>query len=122
MPNRIQRRRTKGWRMPAGAVYVGRGTQWGNPFAVGNYVTPDNYLWPYVVRSLPGDSKNLPWTRITIQDPAVAAEAYGWWFIEQPGLMLHVRELAGRDLCCWCPADGPCHADFLLYMANEESV
>ncbi len=32
MPKRIQRKRTKGWRMPAGAVYVGRPTKWGNPF------------------------------------------------------------------------------------------
>lgn len=31
-PKRIQRRRTKGWRMPAGAVYVGRPTPWGNPY------------------------------------------------------------------------------------------
>lgn len=34
-PQRIQRKRTKGWRAPEGAVYVGRGTKWGNPFAVG---------------------------------------------------------------------------------------
>lgn len=33
MPKRIQRQRTKGWRMPAGCVYVGRPTKWGNPFA-----------------------------------------------------------------------------------------
>ena len=33
-PKRIQRKRTKGWRMPAGAVYVGRQTKWGNPFTV----------------------------------------------------------------------------------------
>ena len=33
-PQRIQRRRTKGWRMPTGAVYVGRGTPWGNPWMV----------------------------------------------------------------------------------------
>jgi len=32
-PVRIQRKRTKGWRMPEGAVYVGRGSKWGNPFA-----------------------------------------------------------------------------------------
>ncbi|HEY9415508.1 MAG TPA: DUF4326 domain-containing protein [Pseudonocardia sp.] len=32
MPKRIQRQRTKGWRMPEGAVYVGRPTKWGNPF------------------------------------------------------------------------------------------
>ncbi len=31
-PKRIQRRRTRGWRMREGAVYVGRPTQWGNPF------------------------------------------------------------------------------------------
>ena len=29
---RIQRRRTRGWRMPEDAVYVGRPTRWGNPF------------------------------------------------------------------------------------------
>ena len=34
-PKRIQRKRTKGWRMPEGAVYVGRGTKWGNPYPVG---------------------------------------------------------------------------------------
>jgi Domain of unknown function (DUF4326) len=34
MPKRIQRRRTKGWRMPAGAVYVGRGSRWGNPWRI----------------------------------------------------------------------------------------
>ena len=33
MPKRIQRRRTKGWRMPPGVVYVGRPTIFGNPFA-----------------------------------------------------------------------------------------
>src|SRR5688500_7708213 len=35
MPKRIQRKRSKGWRMPEGAVYVGRPTRWGNPFRVG---------------------------------------------------------------------------------------
>jgi hypothetical protein len=34
-PERIQRRRAKGWRMPDGAVYVGRPTKWGNPWIVG---------------------------------------------------------------------------------------
>lgn len=31
MPERVQRRRTKGWRMPEGAIYVGRPSRWGNP-------------------------------------------------------------------------------------------
>ncbi|MGV7636606.1 DUF4326 domain-containing protein, partial [Mycobacterium kansasii] len=36
-PKRIQRKRTKGWRMPEGAVYVGRPTKWGNPFIVDHF-------------------------------------------------------------------------------------
>jgi hypothetical protein len=27
------------------------------------------------------------------------------------------RDLAGRDLACWCPAGAPCHADVLLLVA-----
>ena len=34
MPKRIQRKRTKGWRMPANTVYVGRPSKWGNRFTV----------------------------------------------------------------------------------------
>ena len=28
-------------------------------------------------------------------------------------------ELRGRDLACWCPLTGPCHADVLLEIAND---
>ena len=34
MPKRIQRKRTRGWKMPKNAVYVGRPSRWGNPFDV----------------------------------------------------------------------------------------
>ncbi len=40
-PKRIQRRRVKGWRMPEGAVYVGRGSWWGNPYRIGTVLIPD---------------------------------------------------------------------------------
>ena len=26
--------------------------------------------------------------------------------------------LRGKNLACWCPLDGPCHADALLRIAN----
>lgn len=45
MPKRIQRKRSKGWRMPAGAVYVGRGTKWGNPFTI----EEENGQWCVVI-------------------------------------------------------------------------
>jgi hypothetical protein len=35
MTKRIQRRRTPGWRQPADAIYVGRPTNWGNPYYIG---------------------------------------------------------------------------------------
>lgn len=35
MPERIQLRRTRGWRKPAGAVVVARPSRWGNPFRLG---------------------------------------------------------------------------------------
>jgi hypothetical protein len=30
------------------------------------------------------------------------------------------RELKGKNLACWCPLDGPCHADVLLRVANAK--
>ena len=32
MPERIQRSRAKGWKKPENTIYVGRGSDWGNPF------------------------------------------------------------------------------------------
>ena len=39
MPKRIQRKRTKGWKMPEGAVYVGRRTKWANPWWISETIT-----------------------------------------------------------------------------------
>jgi len=30
------------------------------------------------------------------------------------------KELAGKNLMCWCPEDQPCHADTLLEIANYD--
>ena len=88
-PQRIQRRRTKGWRMPEGAVYVGRGTKWGNPIRVEEGVTAQD---------------------------AVNMYAFG---IDYAGSPSAIRdELAGKDLACWCKLGAPCHADVLLELAN----
>lgn len=95
MPKRIQRRRTKGWRMPEGAVYVGRGSQWGNP---------------YTIAEMGGRRE------------AVAAYIRGW--LNDPIRLVKashvIHELRGKDLACWCPLDQPCHADVLLDIANGD--
>ncbi|TDB78416.1 DUF4326 domain-containing protein [Micromonospora sp. KC721] len=89
---RIQRRRTAGWRMPAGAIYVGRPTRWGNRF---------------------GQDR-------TTESRAGAVHLFRLWVADHPEYADAVRaELAGKTLACWCPLDQPCHADELLRIANE---
>ncbi|GAA2630070.1 DUF4326 domain-containing protein [Streptomyces axinellae] len=113
-PTRIQRRRTKGWRKPDGAIYVGRGTAWGNPYAVvrmadGRYSIPD-----------PIDSLGT-WATFDYERDARAEAVllFRGWLAERPKLIERARrELAGRDLMCWCPLDQPCHANVHLVVAN----
>lgn len=89
MPKRIQRKRTKGWRMPEGAVYVGRPTKWGNPFT------------------------NGPKGENVLNFRALVAKGNRNYLRELK------RTLRGKDLACWCPLDQSCHADVLLELANK---
>lgn len=95
-PKRIQRKRAKGWRMPDGAVYVGRPTVWGNSFRVGIDGSAEQCVARYRNRIL----ENI-------------------WSV--PNKARIKEELAGKDLACWCPLDKPCHADVLLEIANAGS-
>ncbi|HEY3559693.1 MAG TPA: DUF4326 domain-containing protein [Kribbella sp.] len=111
-PQRIQRKRTKGWRMPDGAKYVGRGADWGNPYVVGNMVT---ITTPSIYNSKPGE-QYLYATEITRE---FAVMLYRVWVESRPSLVEQIRrELGGKDLACWCRLDQPCHADVLLEIAN----
>jgi hypothetical protein len=93
-PKRIQRRRTKGWKMPPGTVYVGRPTKYGNPFKIGD---------PHPVFSVPMDAEDV-------------CKMYEWGMVNvKPDL----SELRGKNLACWCKEGDPCHADVLLRLANE---
>lgn len=98
-PKRIRLERSKGWRKPAGAVVVARPTKWGNPWHIG-----------------------LDMTR------ARAVELHARWIKGEMGdelaeqrdrLLGSLGELRGRELACWCPLDGPCHADTLIEIANR---
>ena len=125
-PQRIQRKRTKGWRMPEGAVYVGRPTRWGNPFKVGEpthlwhraTTHPFDFYRDWFAVVTPAQATGL--YRKVMTDPAA-------FWLDQPPTpeAWQVRlELMGRDLACWCPLDDghgnrvPCHADVLLELAN----
>ena len=46
-----------------------------------------------------------------------------WRLAEHPELAEAARrELAGKDLACWCDPDELCHADVLLEVANGEAA
>ena len=74
------------------AIRVDRSTRWGNPFTVKEYGTRAAAVAAYREALFSGE---LP---VTVEDIRGA--------------------LAGHDLACWCPLDGPCHADVLLEVAN----
>jgi hypothetical protein len=93
MPSRIQRRRSRGWRQPINAIYVGRPTKWGNPHKVGtSHHTAEEAVTLYRRDLIAG---SLPFTIDDVR-----------------------RELKGGDLVCWCKPGVPCHADVLLAVAN----
>lgn len=101
MPIRIQRRRTKGWKMPDGAVYVGRPTIFGNPFRVG--------------LDVPGRLDAVRQFKAWIE----GAKGTGGGGLRRIALLGRIEELRGKDLACFCPLEEPCHASVLLEIANR---
>ena len=107
-PQRIQMKRTKGWRLPEGAVSVARPTRWGNPFK-------------------PGDALSFPFSEVfgpVVRDRAHAVAVFATHASIRSGYAgLARRELARRPLGCWCPLPEPgqpdaCHAAVLIAIAN----
>ena len=79
--------------MPPNTVKVDRSTRWGNPFR--------------------------PTRTMTV---AQTIEKFGAWIEKDPEgqkLAREAKQLAGKNLACWCSLDGPCHADCLLKIANS---
>jgi len=99
-PKRIQMKRTAGWRKPAGVVYVGRPTKWGNPWIVGG--------------KAPG-ALDAPAAKAEYERALTRGELK-----DKRGRPLYdqLYELRGKSLGCWCDAGAPCHADVLLHYAN----
>lgn len=100
-PQRIQLKRTKGWRMPENTVKVDRTTKWGNPFVIGG--------GPLGRFALDHEGA-VGFFREMLADPELR---------EAAGYPTDLTPLAGKNLACWC--SGPhCHADVLLELANPE--
>lgn len=100
---RVQRQRTKGWRMPPNTVYVGRPTRWGNPFDV-SVLGQKGAVSAFAVHL----ASYFRWEAQTLR------RAFHPSPVESVALREWLAPLRGKDLACWCPLDQPCHADVLL--------
>lgn len=112
MPQRLQRKRTRGWRMPEGAVCVTRPGPWGNPFENAF----EFRAWLTAPQSIVTVLHYLLLSRSGVSTEK--AEHRRQWILE------HLPELRGKDLLCWCSVsecgrEVQCHADVLLQLAND---
>lgn len=102
--------------MPANTVYVGRPTQWGNPFTitdVGPVPPKPEPMWGVTYRGrvlIRWDTRELA--------AVDAVDRYRRFLREHPGAVDWIAALRGKNLACWCPLNQPCHADVLLAIAN----
>ena len=140
---RLQRQRTRGWRMSTGAVYVGRPSQWGNPFPINGDVAPwlavalgeradkagrrkaavfAYRAWmtgePVHVPSAPIHDAVLEYSDGTQRASTEVIRSLAMLMIGKSPVAVppkpDLEPLRGHDLVRWCPLDGPCHADVLL--------
>src|SRR5690349_7435518 len=98
MPKRIQRKCTKGWKMPPNTVYVGRPTKWGNPFNV----------------HAAGHLRAASLFELAAHGDGNIARRFREATAKVRAMLSCVNELRGCDVACWCAPDEPCHADVLL--------
>lgn len=91
--------------MPEGAIYVGRPTDHGNQYIIGQEI------------------EHVDGRMTLVRDATHAVQLYREWLDWQmerlPSMRAGIKyDLGGRALACWCRLDQPCHADVLLELAN----
>ncbi|MGN6609976.1 MAG: DUF4326 domain-containing protein [Jatrophihabitans sp.] len=116
-PARVQLSRAAGWRKPEGAIVVARPSKWGNPFRVVECARRACGVTPGYCLEL--DRHGFDHQRTGHNLAAARGRAVERYRLYLPVDVSEVlTELHGRDLCCWCPLEDPCHADVLLQIAN----
>lgn len=74
--------------IPSDAIYIGRGSKWGNPFIIGK----------------DGDRETV-------------VKMYCEWILEQPKLLDDIKDLVNKDVVCFC-APRLCHGHVLKEIGN----
>jgi hypothetical protein len=107
-PERIQRRRIKGWRTPPNTINVARLGKWGNPFKVPKHGTQAECV-TLLAAMLRGEF-------CLTTDNLAEQQAYYAMAHRDRG------EIVGKNLACYCEPGTPCHVDVLLAFANATAA
>ena len=125
MIDRIQRKRTKGFRSPNRTIYCGRGSVFGNPYIITAMpgrkgVTKDRY----VVENKFTGYQSVPYRRKAAYEFA-AYMFKNITYITNEKLKIAIAQLKqdvaeGKvlHLSCFCDLDMPCHVDFILELVK----
>ena len=117
---RVQRKRTKDWKMPLNTIYVGRPTKWGNPFRIiGDelfcFSIKRKVLDPWIIfeEGIRPDRKIL----MILYRAWLHGRIVCDYLPKSP--INNLDELKNKDLACWCPLDKECHADILIELLEK---
>lgn len=102
--------------MPAGTVYVGRPTVFGNPWVLKDTIDSGLFVESECAEVC------VRCYRSWLSDGLVKYDQFPLYAKLRPqleSLLLSLPSLRGKDLACWCPIGSPCHADVLLDLANR---
>ncbi len=128
-PQRIQRKRTKGWKIPENSVSVTRPGKWGNFLKLSDdmimidagHRRKNLDKWVFLCF---GDLNSL----LEIYQGVLQGYVFEGWGVENEtdlkywmtkALELDLSELKGKNLACFCKEGQPCHAEILLKLANQ---
>ena len=106
---RIQRKRTKGFKLPENTVCVNRGTKFGNPFKIKLGMTRHMACQAFE-DCLLNNAMVYRWFN-NFDESSKQFERFKW-MAENIGL------LKGKNLACFCNMEDGCHGDILLKLAK----
>lgn len=134
-PLRVQRRRTKGFRLPEDCISVCRPSKYGNPYRAAEYGI-DLCLELYE-DSMNGRWDRSRWIKSTPNHLDAPLPGPNYWSVRdlhraflarfngEIPIDVARRELTGKMLACYCPLEkdgrhNPCHVDVILKLLEEQ--
>ena len=133
---RIQRKRSKGYKTPPSTIYAGRPSVYGNPFIVKKRGKVFDVIYTKkgeVIRTVSTHDTKLEAQRAAVElykkwfNPEIAEigselykfrQEYDWrGFVFSSAIC---RIFIYENASCWCKVGDPCHVDWIVELVNCE--